>query len=259
VNRAGDAYVLNVCSRNCFKHQPLQLFGPLKTMLFSAASRAFSQILSPRFRGVFWKSMGLTILLLIAIVVFLQNIADTFIAVSSPWMDTAIAFLTGFGLFIGAGFLIAPVMSVFAGLFLDEISEVVEQRDYPQDQPGAPMPLGRSLVLSVRFLLLVIGVNLVALFLLLVPGINLIIFFLANGYLLGREYFQFVAMRFYGESEASALRARHSTTILLAGMMIAGLLAVPILNLLTPLFATAFMVHVFKRLEHKDQAGVFSS
>lgn len=228
-------------------------------MLFSAASRAFSQILSPRFRGVFWKSMGLTILLLIALVVLLQNMADVFITVSSPWVDTAIAFLTGFGLFIGAGFLIAPVMSVFAGLFLDEISEVVEERDYPQDEPGVPMPLGRSLVLSARFLLLVVGVNLVALFLLLVPGINLIIFFLANGYLLGREYFQFVAMRFYSEDDASALRARHSTTILFAGLMIAGLLAVPILNLLTPLFATAFMVHVFKRLDGKHQATVLPS
>jgi CysZ protein len=228
-------------------------------MLFSAAGRAFSQILSPRFRSVFWKAMGLTVLLLVAIVVLLQNFADMFIAVSSPWVDTAIAFLTGFGLIIGAGFLIAPVMSVFAGLFLDEISEVVEQRDYPQDQPGTPMPLGRSLILSARFLLLVAGVNLVALFLLLVPGINMIIFFLANGYLLGREYFQFVAMRFYPENEASALRSRHSTTVLLAGLMIAGLLAVPILNLLTPLFATAFMVHVFKRLEQKDQAAVFPS
>lgn len=202
--------------------------------------------------------MGLTVVLLIAIVVLLQNLADVFIAVSWPWVDTAIAFLTGVGLFIGAGFLIAPVMSIFAGLFLDEISEVVEQRDYPQDAPGTPMPTGRSLVLSARFLLLVVGVNLVALFLLLVPGINLIIFFLANGYLLGREYFQFVAMRFYPEAEASALRSQHATTILFAGMMIAGLLAVPILNLLTPLFATAFMVHVFKRLEHKGQATVLS-
>jgi len=203
--------------------------------------------------------MGLTILLLIALVVLLQNLADVFITVSSPWVDTAIAFLTGFGLFIGAGFLIAPVMSVFAGLFLDEISEVVEERDYPHDEPGAPMPLGRSLVLSARFLLLVVGVNLVALFLLLVPGINLIIFFLANGYLLGREYFQFVAMRFYSEADASALRSRHSTTIMFAGLMIAGLLAVPILNLLTPLFATAFMVHVFKRLDGKHQATVLPS
>lgn len=227
-------------------------------MLFSAASHAFSQIFSPRFRGVFWKAMGLTLLLLIALVVLLQNLADVFIAVSSPWVDTAIAFLTGFGLFLGAGFLIAPVMSVFAGLFLDEISEAVEERDYPEDTPGQPMPLGRSLVLSARFLLLVIVVNLVALFLLLVPGINLIVFFLANGYLLGREYFQFVAMRFYTEAEASTLRSRHATTILFAGLMIAGLLAVPLLNLLTPLFATAFMVHVFKRLDRNDQATVLS-
>tara|TARA_R110000868_G_scaffold73117_21_gene212480 strand:+ start:2897 stop:3583 length:687 start_codon:yes stop_codon:yes gene_type:complete len=227
-------------------------------MLFSAAGRAFSQILSPRFRNVFWKSLGLTVLMLIAFVVLLQNMADSFIAVSSPWVDTAIAFLTGIGLLLGAGFLIAPVMSVFAGLFLDDISEAVEARDYPQDEPGAAMPVGRSIILSARFLLLVVAVNIVALFLLLVPGINLIIFFVANGYLLGREYFQFVAMRFYSESEANALRSRHATTVMLSGLIIAGLLAVPLLNLLTPLFATAFMVHVFKRLDGKHQSRVLS-
>lgn len=227
-------------------------------MLFSAAGRAFSQILSPRFRAVFWKSLGLTILLLIAFVVLLQNLADTFITANWPWMDTAIAILTGFGLFIGAGFLIAPVMTVFAGLFLDEISEAVEERDYPHDQPGQPMPTGRSLILSARFLLLVVAVNLLALFLLIIPGVNLVIFFLANGYLLGREYFQFVAMRFYSENDAVALRKQHSTTVLFAGLMIAGLLAIPILNLLTPLFATAFMVHVFKRLDQAYQPTVLS-
>ncbi|MBL4646806.1 MAG: sulfate transporter family protein [Rhizobiales bacterium] len=223
-------------------------------MLLSAASRAFSQLFARELRGVFWKALGLTIALLIALVTLLQSIGNSFIDVSSPWLSTGIAFLTGFGLIIGAGFLLAPAMSVFAGLFLDEVAEAIEARDYPHDRPGVPMPFGKSLKLSLRFLLLVVGVNILALFLLLVPGINLMVFFVANGYLLGREYFQFVAMRFYTERDAKALRSQYSGTIMLAGLLIAGVLAIPIVNLLTPLFATAFMVHLFKGLERKAHA-----
>jgi CysZ protein len=69
-----------------------------------------------------------------------------------------------------------------------------------------------------------------------------------NGYLLGREFFEFAAMRFRPPEEARAFRKAHGTTVFLAGLLIAGFLAVPILNLLTPIFATVMMVHLHKRL-----------
>ena len=88
--------------------------------------------------------------------------------------------------------------------------------------------------------------NIVALILLLIPGVNIIAFFIVNGYLLGREFFEFAAMRFRSEAEAKALRRRHAGTVFLAGLVIAAFLAVPVLNLLTPLFAAAMMVHLHK-------------
>ena len=90
--------------------------------------------------------------------------------------------------------------------------------------------------------------NLLALFLLLVPGVNIAAFFLVNAYLLSREFFEFAAMRFRSEAEARALRRKHALTVFLAGLVIAVFLAVPLLNLLTPLFAAAMMVHLYKRL-----------
>ena len=44
------------------------------------------------------------------------------------------------------------------------------------------------------------------------------------------------------------MRIEHRGTVLLAGAMLAGLVLVPVLNLLTPLFGVALMVHVHKRL-----------
>ena len=87
-----------------------------------------------------------------------------------------------------------------------------------------------------------------ALFLLLIPGVNLIAFYLGNGYLLGREYFELAAMRHLPAAEARQLRQANRGLVFLCGVIIAGLASVPIVNLLTPLFATAFMVHVYKRI-----------
>jgi CysZ protein len=94
----------------------------------------------------------------------------------------------------------------------------------------------------------VLAVNILALFLLPVPGINLIAFYLGNGYLLGREYFELAAMRHMPPDEAKQLRKANRVTVLLCGLIIAGIASIPILNLITPLFATAFMVRIFKGL-----------
>ncbi len=83
---------------------------------------------------------------------------------------------------------------------------------------------------------------------LLFAGFGAVIFFLATAYLLGREYFELAAMRFRPPAEAKHLRKRHQGTVFVAGMFIAAFVSVPILNLATPLFGVAFMVHMHKRL-----------
>ena len=82
----------------------------------------------------------------------------------------------------------------------------MERRSYPADPPGRAVPALRSLVLALKFFGVVIVGNIVALLLLLIPGVNIGAFFLVNGYLLGREFFEFAAMRFRPEAEAKALR-----------------------------------------------------
>jgi len=94
----------------------------------------------------------------------------------------------------------------------------------------------------------VLAVNFVALILLLVPGVNLIAFYAGNGYLLGREYFELAALRHLPAAEAKRLRKSNRPTVFLSGLIIAGVASVPILNLVTPLFATSFMVRVYKGL-----------
>ena len=220
--------------------------------MIDAALRAVAQIFAPEFRAVLWRSLGITLALLILVWFSLEGLLQLFVTVPYPWLDTLIAILAGLGLFIGLIFLLGPITSLVAGLFVDEIAAHVERRDYPEDAPGRELPVARSLIMSAKFAALVVAVNLVALMLLLVPGINAIAFLGANGYLLGREFFELAAMRHMSVEEARALRRANRLRVFTGGLLIAGLVAIPLANLFTPLFATAFMVHVFKKVQGRS-------
>ena len=223
-------------------------------MVIESARMTASELLKPKFRSVLLKSIGLTILLFIGAWIGMEMLFSTFLVPFLgpwPWVSTAILWLMSAGLVVGAGFLLAPVTALIAGLFLDDVAEYVEQEHYPEDGLGTAMPIGQSIWFALRFTAVVIAANLVALLLVLLPGINVAIFFLVNGYLLGREYFMFAAMRFRGEEEATAMRKANSTPILFAGLIIAGFMSVPLLNLATPVFAAALMVHLHKATERR--------
>ncbi|NDW06697.1 sulfate transporter family protein [Jiella pacifica] len=232
-------------------------------MIFTSARLALSDLPSPPFRAALWKSLGLTALVLILLWIGVETVfewlAVPFLSNLFPdaphWVDqagTMAGWGAGLALAIGLLFLIGPISAIIASLFLDDVAEVVERDGYPASPAGRPVAFWRGAVLSVKFFGIVIVGNVIALFLLLVPGINIVAFFLVNGYLVGREYFEFAAMRYRGEADAKAMRSEHSTTVFLAGLVVALFMAIPIVNLLTPLFAASLMVHLHQRISAKN-------
>jgi uncharacterized protein involved in cysteine biosynthesis len=145
-----------------------------------------------------------------------------------------------------------PAVTAFVGsFFVDEIADEVERTHYPMEPPGSALPLFRALLEGVNTALMAALVYLVALPLLFVAGLGLVIMFLANAYLLSREYFLLAAMRFRPPDEAKAMRRAHRGQIFMAGLMIAMFVSIPVVNLATPLFAMAMMVHLHKRLSQR--------
>lgn len=134
---------------------------------------------------------------------------------------------------------------------MDEVADIIEMEDFAQDTPGRAVPLGRSLVLSSRFLAVSLVANLFALLMFFVPGVNLIAFYVVNGYLLGREYFVFAANRYRDEAAAKAFYRENSLTVFFAGLFISIFVSIPIVNLITPLFAAAMMTYLYKALSAK--------
>lgn len=218
-----------------------------------------ADLATPPFRGVLLRSLGVTL----AIVAVIWAVGTRLLTGSAadlaaqhpidvPYylavVKWAAGFLSGAALMVGLSFLIAPITAGVAGLFLDEVAEAVERTRYPGDAPGRALPWGPSLAQAARFTALSLAVNVVALPLVLFAGFGLVVFTLANGWLIGREYFEFAAGRWVGPAEARRLRQTHAGLAFLAGLAAALLLSVPILNLATPLFATATMVHLVKRV-----------
>lgn len=216
--------------------------------MLEAAFAAANQIFTPPFRTVLWKTLALTLALLGLAWVALHKLLVAGVALPYPWAETVLSFLGGVGLFIGLAFLITPVSFIVAGFFFDELAEAVERELAPDEAPGRALTLADAAWLSVKFSAVSLAVNLAALVLLLVPGLNAAAFFGANAYLFGRGYFELAAARFLPPGEVRRLRKMNALRLFLAGLVMAALLAVPILNLLTPLFGTAFMVRIAQNI-----------
>jgi CysZ protein len=231
--------------------------------MLDAAVKALTQIVSPPLRAVLWKSIGLALALIIVVGIMLERLLVWLVGTGSASVETtlgphahlpvtAIAWLlsiaAGLGILVGSVMLMPAVTSFVASFFADQIAVEVEREHYAADPPGVALPLWRALLEGSKTALLAVLIYVCAAPLLLIAGLGAVVFFLATAWLLGREYFELAAMRFRPPAEAKALRKRNAATVYGGGLLIAAFVSIPIVNLATPLFAMALMVHLHKRL-----------
>ncbi|MGB5092169.1 MAG: EI24 domain-containing protein [Parvibaculum sp.] len=216
--------------------------------MFHDAAHAFQQCFSPAFRRVLWVSLALTLLVLALLGAGLQWSLNALPVFETGWLNTIVEVIARFFAVVVLVPLVHPAVSLVAGLFLERIAAVTEAQDYPQDAPGTDQSFTSSMIVAIRFTLVLIGFNLLALPFYFFPVINLVLFWSLNGYLLGREYFELVALRHMNYEQATALRRRYRFNIFMRGVVIAFFATIPFLNFFTPLFGTSYMVHSFKRL-----------
>ena len=232
--------------------------------MLDAVFRALGDMFTERLRTVLLKSVGLAVAFLVVVVVLLFRLLEWLSTAGLNWLegtagplaheplvvlDWLLAILLALGLFTGAVMLMPAVTALVAGFFADEIAAVVEETGYPADPPGTALPLQLAIWEGIKTAVLAIAVYVCATPFLLFAGAGVILFFIATAYLQGRIYFELAAARFHPIAEAKALRRANGATVFAAGLFIAGFVAIPILNLATPLFGTALMVHVHKGLD----------
>jgi CysZ protein len=218
-------------------------------MIFDAIFDALPQIFTPPFRRVFFKTLGLTLLLLVFVFVGVERLFVHFLVLPSTWLTLSLTVLAGIALVVGFAFAIALVSFIVGGFFFDELAEIVEKEIDPA-HPGRAPPFADEMRIALKFAELALVLNVGALLLLSVPGLNAIVF--VNGYLLGRGYFELAARRYRKIEDVNRLRRANERQIFVAGLAIAALAAVPIANLLTPLFGAALMVRLRRSFSLQD-------
>ncbi|MEX0695274.1 MAG: EI24 domain-containing protein [Rhodospirillales bacterium] len=163
------------------------------------------------------------------------------------WLEGTIDLLGGVATLALTWFLFPATVSAVIGLFLDQVADCVEKRHYPTLPTAAGLPLGESIVMSAKFLGILVALNILMLPFLFLGPLFPFVFYLVNGYLLGREYFELVASRRLPPAEVARLRKARQGSVLAVGVVIAFALTVPLVNLLMPVVATSAMVHLFER------------
>ncbi len=210
------------------------------------------QLGDPAFVRVFAKSVALTVTLFAGIGVALWFGID---AATARWFGDgtrdgiaalAALFITLLALWLS----FRAVAIAVVGIFADEIVEAVEARHYPQARASArPTGIGRSMAMGARSAARVVIVNLLMLpvyVALLVTGVGTAIaFFLVNGWLLGRDLGDMVAVRHLDDAAMRGWRKATVVQRFVLGLAGTGLFVVPVVNLLAPLIGAAMATHLF--------------
>jgi len=240
--------------------------------MFTSLSRAFAQTADPAFRRVFFRAFfaALATFLLLwlgcwFLMDWLGELLRAWLAEAQvwDWLRTTLDWLFGAVAFtsviVASSFIFPAVMVLIMSIFLEEIAEAVENRYYPGLPSARPQPFGEMIWGSLSFALLTLVANLAALPLYLafvfIPPLIPFVFYLLNGYLLGREYFELVAVRRLDLRAARRLRRVFRGRVLLAGVVIAFFLTLPFVNLVMPLVATAFLLHVFEKIRTNSRVA----
>ncbi len=216
--------------------------------MLKAFTKAIEQLSDPDIRRVLWVGLLVAIVLFGALWFAVYYVLTGTAIFEIGWLETFADVLGGLATIALTWVLFPSVVSVVVGLLLEGVADAVERRHYPElpDTPG--LPILESLGITLRFLAILVVLNLVVL-LFLIPPLTVVfpfVFYAVNGYLLGREYFELVASRRLGAAEVRDLRKARRGGVLVAGVVIALMLTVPVVNLLAPVVGTAAMVHLFE-------------
>src|SRR3954449_7483170 len=168
-------------------------------------------------------------------------------------LNWLIDILGGLAVLVVSWLIFPAVVTIVMGFFLDRIAGAVEALHYPESGPARRASVAETVATTARLMAITLLLNLLALpIYLLMPGVNIFVFLGINGYLFGREYFEVVALRRLVPIAARVARRRVAGRVFIAGVVIAGLFAIPFVNLVAAVIATAFMVHFLAQMRMAD-------
>jgi len=225
--------------------------------MLAALFRALKELFSPQLRRVVALSIAIAVACFIAVWIGVTVALDHLPTIGWRPLNWLIDLFGLVGAVLLSWLLFPPVVTIIAGFFLERVASAVEARDYPGRGPPRRQSIREGVMLGWRLMLLSITLNLLALpIYTLIPVLDVALFFALNGYLFGREYFELVALRRLDRQQTKSVRRRFGGRVFAGGVVIAALFAVPVINIIAPVIATAFMIHIFEGVRRLELAGV---
>jgi uncharacterized protein involved in cysteine biosynthesis len=219
--------------------------------MLDALGKSLSQLLDP----YLWRVIVLSFIVSLLILSGLTGLAwyglgsfTLFGGVQEILVD-----ILGGGIAVFMAYLLFPaVAGIITSLFLERVVSLTEETHYPDKPAPREQSYGEIIWETVKLTLIIVFCNLVAMPLYLLLwffGFGIILYYLLNGYLLGREFFEMVAIRRLEPEAVKAMRHTHRRKVFLSGIIIAFGFTIPIVNFFMPIIAATFMVHVFEGLQ----------
>jgi len=242
--------------------------------VFRAYLAAARQLGDPPIKRVIWRvglwTAAVYLLVGIALWSMFAGLDPTFGFAFIPfdWIRSLLVWIAGivvgvlgvFAFFAVFWLLFVVIVQLVAGFYLERVIAAVEARHYPDLPPALSPTVSGAVINGLQYFAMLVLLNLLALPFYLIPMIGVVVFYLVNGYLIGREYYELVALRRIDARCAKRLRLAERGTVFGAGLITTVLFSLPVINLVAPIVAAAAMVHLFeamagRRLSLEQPAG----
>jgi CysZ protein len=217
-------------------------------IMVSAFSLALGDTFAARQRRFLLLSLGLSLVLLVGLWYGATALLAGAHVTGFAWLNGIIDVLGSLAALFIAWTLFPALTMLVLGLFFDRVAASIERAHYPDLPPARRGGFGEVIGSGLRLALIALVLNLLLLPLYLFPGINLFVYYGLNGYLVGRGYFETIALRRLEPRQMRALWQQRRLRLMVAGTVIAFLLSLPLVDLAAPLIGLAFMLHLFEAL-----------
>ena len=162
-------------------------------------------------------------------------------------------FIWLFFIFSIATILFIPISTLISSLYSDKIIQQIEGNHYFYTTYPLKEGFWCGTYAGIKLLL---WTSLIIIFLTPLLWIfsigkyfSIILWIMINGYFIGKEYFELVAIRRLESNEIIEFRTKNYKRLYLGGLLCSLIFSIPILNLVAPAFTTIFTLHEFNKIK----------